>query len=136
MASTDQLKQYLAYWFQLGKPVVTSNGTKVLPQPVLQGDRYSFAFEQCWQQLLNSNLNQAHLEGTEQSLGELLTPTWELSPCARCSMPVPIQSAGVPSLSCPCADLPLWPNTELPQPRSPVDSHARLDQIRKRLQSH
>jgi hypothetical protein len=149
MASTDQLRQYLAYWFQLGKPVVihsgktnkqTNNGKKVLdkkvlPQPVLNGDRYSSAFEQCWQEILAANLNETYLEGTEQSLGELLTPTWELLDCARCSMPIPVQTVGVPVLSCPCDDLPSWPNTELPLPRSPIDSHAQLNQIRDRLRN-
>ena len=141
MASTDQVRQYLAYWMQLGKPVViadnrSSNGTsKILPQPVIQGDRFSPAFEDCWRQVMAANLNRSYLEGTEQSLGELLTPDWELSACARCTMPVPVKTQGVPSLTCPCTDLSSWPNTELPMPRSPVSSDTRLNQIRDRLQS-
>ena len=141
MASTDQVRQYLAYWMQLGKSVVIGNSkssrdsAKMLPQPVLQGDRFSPAFEDCWQQLMAGNLNKAHLEGTEQSLGELLTPDWDLSACARCSMPVPVKTLGVPSLSCPCHDLPSWPNTELPLPRSPISNQTQLDQIRDRLRS-
>jgi hypothetical protein len=142
MASTDQVRQYLAYWMQLGKPVVignsksTSGNSKILPQPVIQGDRFSPAFEDCWRQIMAANLNNSYLEGTEQSLGELLTPDWELSACARCTMPVPVKTLGVASLTCPCNDLSSWPNTELPLPRSPVSSQSRLDQIRDRLKSH
>ncbi|MFB8791195.1 MAG: hypothetical protein U7123_20670 [Potamolinea sp.] len=35
--------------------------------------------------------------------------------------------------TCPCNDLPMWPNTEVPLPREPVDSKARLNTIRDRL---
>ncbi len=51
------------------------------------------------------------------------------------SMPVPLRSLGIPALSCPCNDLPEWPNTELPEPRSPINSQEQLMVIRKRLQN-
>ncbi|MUL34931.1 hypothetical protein [Gloeocapsopsis dulcis] len=134
MASEQEVKQYLAYWFQLGKRVVVNNGQQVIkPKLVIQSDRYSQEFESCWQQLKASNLSESYLEGTEQSIAELLTPAWEMNSCARCAMPVPIPSVGVPSLSCPCNDLPTWPNTEVPAPRSPVNSQAQLADIRDRL---
>lgn len=134
MASSDQVKRYLAYWFQLGKPLVTSKSNKtILPQPVIQGNRYSTEFEDCWQQVVESGGQGYHLEGTLQSVEELLSPTWEITSCVRCDMPVPTVSLGVQPAECPCVDLPSWPNLDLPQPRSPVDSHMQLDQIRERL---
>jgi len=134
MASEQEVRQYLAYWFQLGKRVIVNNTQQVIkPKLVIQSSQYSQEFENCWQQLKASDLNESYLEGTEQSIAELLTPAWEMNSCARCAMPVPIPSVGVPSLSCPCNDLPTWPNTEVPAPRSPVNSQAQLADIRDRL---
>lgn len=136
MATKKEVKQYLAYWFQLGKKVVIGDGkTSFLPQPVLEGDRYSEEFEQCWQEILSHTPGDCYLEGTHESISELLTPAWELLPCGRCQMPVPLRSLGMPALSCPCNDLPEWPNTELPAPRSPINSQEQLMVIRKRLQN-
>jgi hypothetical protein len=134
MASEHQVKQYLAYWFQLGKPVlVQGQDTGLLPVPVIQGDRYSPAFEACWQQILGIK-DDCYLEGTSQTIADLLSPVWELNPCSRCSMPVPVRSVGVADLSCPCIDVPDWPNTEIPAPRLPISSQQQLLDIRKRLQ--
>jgi hypothetical protein len=135
MASEQQVKQYLAYWFQLGKQLLIRGGEEaLLPVPVIQGDRYSQAFEDCWQKISAPNAGDCYLEGTGQTIAELLTPAWELNSCSRCSMPVPVRSLGVPSSTdCPCIDLPEWPNTEIPQPRLPVDSQNLLSQIRDRL---
>jgi hypothetical protein len=136
MASQEQVRQYLAYWFQLGKPVWVNGGqTALLPQPVISGDRYSPEFEQCWQQVTSAKSGDCYLDATDQTIKELLSPSWEINPCVRCAMPVPVASVGMPALSCPCIDLPLWPNTELPKPRLPVSSQAQLSQIRDRLQS-
>jgi len=133
MATPQQVKQYLAYWFQLGKPLKFDRGHTVLPQPVIEGNTYSSAFEACWQQVLSSGGHDCYLEGTVQSISELLSGTWEIVGCARCEMPVPTLSLGVQSTVCPCIDLPSWPNSDLPQPRSPVDSRSQLEQIRSRL---
>ena len=135
MASPAQVKQYLAYWFQLGKRLVVKQGQlKVLPQPVIQGDRYSSEFETYWQRIISGEWQDCYLEGTIQTIEQLLSQTWDVAACARCSMPVPMLTLGVrDSADCPCFDMPLWPDTELPPPRSPVDSHAQLSQIRDRL---
>lgn len=134
MASEQEVKQYLAYWFQLGKKVFICNGQEsLLPQPVIRGDRYSEEFEDCWRQILSPDSDDCHLEGTEETVAELLTPAWDMSPCARCDMPVLVRSVGIPPLSCPCDDLSSWPNTELPAPRSPVNSQTQLTEIRNRL---
>ena len=134
MASPDQVKQYLSYWFQLGKPLVINNGQeKLLPQPVIQGDRYSDEFEACWQRIMDFNGENCHLDGTVQTIDELLSPCWDIMSCARCDMPVPMMCLGFKDAPCPCFDLVSWPNMALPRPRSPVDSRAQLNQIRDRL---
>ncbi|GAB4374993.1 MAG: hypothetical protein Kow00121_20140 [Elainellaceae cyanobacterium] len=134
MASLDQVRQYLAYWFQLGKRLVINNGQeKVLPQPVIQGNRYSPEFEACWQQVMQVEGRNCYLEGTLETINQLLSSEWDIESCARCDMPVPMLSLGMRDPTCPCSDLPYWPNTELPPPRSPVDSYGQLNAIRARL---
>ncbi len=132
MASEQEVRQYLAYWFQLGKRVLLSNGQTLLPQSVIQGDRYSQEFEDCWRQI-QSLPSGCHLDGTDETVAELLTPAWDVSSCSRCAMPVPVHNVGMPPLSCPCSDLSNWPNTEVPAPRSPVSSETQLKEIRNRL---
>ncbi|HEY9638855.1 MAG TPA: hypothetical protein V6C57_00135 [Coleofasciculaceae cyanobacterium] len=132
MASKEQVRQYLAYWFQLGKPVLSDQGATLLPQTVVQGDRYSPEFEQCWQQI-ETNSDKYYLDGATATIGELLSSAWEVVPCARCEMPIPMLPVGTQSLVCPCFDLPLWPDSDLPKPRSPVDNQNQLNSIRDRL---
>jgi hypothetical protein len=134
MASTDQVKQYLAFWFQLGKRLVINNGQEFcLPQPVMQGDRYSPEFEACWQRVMALSGKNCYLEGTVQTVDHLLSSEWDVESCARCEMPVPILSLGNRSPDCPCVDMPQWPNADLPAPRVAVDSRSQLDRIRDRL---
>ncbi|MBD2771517.1 hypothetical protein [Iningainema tapete] len=134
MASKQDVKRYLAYWFQLGKKVVINNGAAtLLPRKVIEGDRYSEEFEECWQKIISKESGECHLEGTRETIAELLTPDWDMLPCARCSMPVPIRSVGMPPELCPCNNLVGWPNTELPAPRSPVNTQEQLMAIRDRL---
>ncbi|MEX0268409.1 hypothetical protein AB3R30_04645 [Leptolyngbyaceae cyanobacterium UHCC 1019] len=135
MASSEQIKEYLAYWFQLGKGVAfQSEQSPLLPKTVIQGNHYSPEFEAAWQQILAESKN-CYLEGTQETIAELLTPAWEINPCSRCAMPMPLKSVGVASLECPCVDVEGWPNTEIPQPRSPVDSQTQLSKIRDRLKN-
>ncbi|MEK0179829.1 MAG: hypothetical protein EAZ78_16055 [Oscillatoriales cyanobacterium] len=134
MASEYEVRKYIAYWFQLGKKVLIRNGSEaLLPKPVIAGDRYSQEFEECWQKIVSPDSGDCYLEGTKETIGELLTPAWEISPCARCAMPVPLRDSGMPAECCPCNDLAHWPNTEIPQPRSPVSSQLQLSGIRDRL---
>jgi hypothetical protein len=130
MANKQEVKQYLAHWFQLGKKVIVGNGNQsFLPSSVLNGDYYSPEFEECWEQILSLEIRDCYLEGTQETIAELLTPAWEMLACGRCAMPVPIRSVGMPALFCPCNSLPTWPNTELPAPRSPVNSQEQLTEI-------
>ncbi|MCC5625438.1 hypothetical protein [Nostoc sp. CHAB 5715] len=144
MATKQEVREYLAYWFQLGKKLIMSNGkASVLPQDarglanaplsVLNGDRYSEEFEECWQKILSPESGDCYLEGTHETIAELLTPAWEMLPCSRCSMPVAARNVGMPALLCPCNDLPNWPNTELPAPRKPIKTQDQLKTIRDRL---
>ena len=133
MATEQDVKRYLAYWFQLGKQVIVGGGRAyLLPQPVLKGDRYSEEFEECWQEI-RSVAGECHLEGTDETIAELLSPAWELLPCSRCDMPIAMRNVGMPALFCPCHSLPTWPNTELPSPRNPISSQEQLKSIRDRL---
>jgi hypothetical protein len=134
MATQEQVKQYLAHWFLLGKQVMVRNGqTSLRPRLVLQGDRFSADFEACWQRVLDPASGECYLEGTGQTIQDLLSPAWEIEPCARCGIPVPIIQLGLPPNGCPCADLPFWPDNQTPPPRLPVDSNRRLSEICDRL---
>jgi hypothetical protein len=132
-ASENQVKRYLAYWFQLGKRVLLRNGEAILPHPIIRGDRYSEEFEQCWQQLLDHHSGDCYLEGTTQTIQELLSPRWEITSCSRCQMPVPMVDVGLQSGLCPCHDLSDWPNNELPKPREPINTKDRLKYLVHKL---
>ncbi len=134
MASQHQVKQYLAYWFQLGKKVLIRNGAESrLPQPVIQADRYSHEFEDCWKEILSPESGECYLEGTEQTICQLLSSEWEIESCARCSLSVPVKVFGMPATCCPCFDLPTWPNLDAPLPRLPVSTRLYLLNICNRL---
>lgn len=134
MALQHQVKQYLAYWMQLGKKVLIRNGEVALGSPlVVQGDRYSPEFEDCWQQVLLPLSGDCYLEGTHETIAELLSPTWEINLCGRCEMPIPMRTIGMPPQCCPCNDLLGWPNLDLPVPRSPISTNACLEKICQRL---
>ncbi|MEL4898361.1 hypothetical protein [Crocosphaera sp. Alani8] len=134
MASNEQVKQYLAHWFQLGKGVVCpKRQERIQPQVIFREHHYSGEFEQCWQKILGSE-EDCYLEGTDQTIQQLLSPAWELMDCPRCRLPVPITVAGVASPMCICFDLSNWPNEELPSPRIPTNSNTHLHGLLQRLQ--
>jgi hypothetical protein len=134
MASESEVRKYIAYWFQLGKKVLIRNGSEaLLPKSVIAGDRYSNEFEECWQKILSPKSGDCYLQGTNETIAQLLTPAWQISACARCAMPVVVRDSGMPPECCPCYDLPKWPDSEMPQPRSPVCSQSQLSGIRDRL---
>jgi hypothetical protein len=136
MASEQSVRQYLAYWFQLGKKVWVQNGkAALLPQTVIHGDRYSDEFESCWQRIIAADSGDCYLDGTSETIDQLLSDRWDIVSCARCEMPVPMSALGAPIThpSCPCSDLASWPNTEIPAPRMPVSSDQHLQRISDRL---
>jgi len=135
MASPDRVRDYLAHWFQLGKPVVLNHGEATwLPEPIFQGDRYSPSFEACWQQILANEGQGCYLAGSNESLATLLSSAWDITDCARCHMPVTTPVLGIHTGPCPCHDIVGWPNTELPVPRLSVDTRACLKGLQTRLQ--
>ncbi len=136
MASPLQVKHYLAHWLQLGKPVITADGQIVCKsKTVIQGDRFSTEFEDCWAKILDQDNSAYYLKGTDESIADLLSPEWEMTSCSRCNMIVPTPEVFVHPFPCPCNDLSSWPNEEIPQPRLPIDSQDRLSQIRQRIVS-
>ena len=136
MASPIQIKTYLAYWFQLGKKLVWNNGTtELLPERVIQGDRFTKEFEECWDKVMSIGGRGCYLEGTTVSIAQLLGSEWAIEQCARCTMPVPIVELGIQDLACPCSDLDNWPNSELPAPRGPTDNRSQLHNITMRLKN-
>lgn len=135
MASTTEVRTYLAYWFQLGKKLIWRNTEALLPQPIITGDRFSPQFEQCWQKIMSVRGKDCYLEGSTETVEDLLACGWNINNCARCSMPIAMVESGIQSLDCLCSDLDNWPNDELPAPRSPVSSQVQLNKIRARLQA-
>lgn len=134
MASAQQVQSFLAYWFQLGKPVVLQHReVQMLPTPVFEDGVLSSAFQDCWQQIMERP-EKCFLRGTDESIAELLSEEWDIEACARCTMPLPLPVRGVKSSACPCIDLPSWPNEEVPPPRSAICTNTRLDNIRQRLE--
>lgn len=137
MASSGEVKKYLAHWFQLGKGVVNEgDGSVYLPESIIRGDRYSDEFERCWQTLMQANHQKLYLRGTQQSLADLLSPAWEITSCARCDMPIPTNYKQMPETPCTCDDLSNWPNENLPRPRLPVNSQEHLGRLRSRLEQN
>ncbi|MEB3231481.1 MAG: hypothetical protein VKJ64_10760 [Leptolyngbyaceae bacterium] len=134
MAAEYKVKQYLAYWFQAGKKLICPEFPQGYPLSlVFQGDRYSPEFEECWAYVRRPESGDCYLQGITQTIQALLTSEWEIVGCARCEMPVPMLDIGVNHNACPCSDLELWPNFELPRPRSPVNTKAHLMAIHTRL---
>ncbi|MGK7933820.1 MAG: hypothetical protein AB4041_20655 [Microcystaceae cyanobacterium] len=134
MASEQQVKHYLAYWFLLGKKVVIPlQDQTICPKLVYDGEKYSSEFEQCWQTITLPRHKDSYLEGTTQTIQELLSSKWDITECANCKMPVPMIILGTQALGCPCFDLPSWPNDELPTPKVPSNNKNQLLRIRQKL---
>lgn len=137
MASQSQIKTYLAYWFQLGKKVLLpQQGKELLPRSIIRGNGYSLEFENCWQKILASQGKNCYLEGTDQTIEELLSSSWNVISCARCEMPIPMVEMGIQPLGCPCNNVPEWPNFDIPSPRLPVNTSEHLNKLRSRLQKY
>jgi hypothetical protein len=133
MALETDVKKYVACWMQLGTKVWFHNEQPAQVTQVIQRGRYTPEFEAFWRNVREQSTGDAYLNGTETTLQELMSHKWEIVQCARCTMPIAMQIAGVQSLGCPCQELVNWPNTELPCPRPPVDDLAQLKGIQSRL---
>ena len=133
MANVQQVKQYLAYWFQVGKPlIVPQENRQLLPSTITAGENYTSEFNAFFDELLSPRHDDSYLEGSPYTLKELLSSRWSLSPCARCTMPIPVDNIGL-NTGCPCADLEEWPNLDLPLPHCPNNVREQLTVIHQRL---
>lgn len=134
MASPTDVKKYLAYWLQLGKKItIPRRNMSLLPSKIINGDRYSVEFEECWALVADEKTGDCYLEGTIQTIQELLSSKWDISDCARCEMPVPMIQIGIQNSDCVCSDVEGWPNNDLPKPRSPINNQEKLIEINKSL---
>lgn len=121
MASLTEVKHYLACWFQLGKEVVLSDPAgvrRIKPERILSTQQLSSEFEDCWQTIYSS-ASHCSLEGTDESIADLLTDRWEMTQCARCQLYIalPVRGLATEWTPCPCANLSHWPNFETLPPR-------------------
>ncbi|MDX2271275.1 MAG: hypothetical protein NW237_04915 [Cyanobacteriota bacterium] len=139
MATPAQVKGYLACWFQLGKRVIHADpqGDRVIfPAAVLSLSQFSPEFEACWEEMA-AHASRCYLEGTQQTIADLLLDRWQIADCARCRLPIPLLHQGIPDLgSCPCADLTSWPNQGIIPPRIQNDEFkrtVRLERLQEKL---
>ncbi|MEN9203213.1 MAG: hypothetical protein Q6K80_06720 [Thermostichus sp. DG_1_6_bins_120] len=141
MAAPNQVKAYVACWLQLGKAVLWDRPAgleRLRPEPLLGLGSLSQEFQLSWQRM---NLDPWHcyLEGTQESLGQLLSPAWEIQSCGRCGLPVPLpMTPATPVGPCPCSDLKEWPNSTTVPPRVQDEQflqRAELRAIHQRLKA-
>ncbi|MBE9070613.1 hypothetical protein IQ260_28645 [Leptolyngbya cf. ectocarpi LEGE 11479] len=134
MASQQEVQHYLAYWFQLGKPIHIKNGRLTQrPIPVLEGNQFSRAFKDCWKTIMAIGGRDCYLDGTQETVEQLLSPQWEIADCARCSIPVAMQTVMPVAQLCACGDIDHWPNNELPAPHMPVNNNTHFSRLKARL---
>ncbi|MEM9155128.1 MAG: hypothetical protein AAGB13_08840 [Cyanobacteria bacterium P01_F01_bin.33] len=143
MASHSEVKAYLACWLQLGKAVdahCQALPDKIQLESVLGVSAFSPEFEQVWR-AISARAERCYLEGTNESIADLLSDRWAITDCSRCGLHIPVREDGQVNLGpCPCADMTeTWPNTETLPPRcyaGMVDPTVlRLHQVRDRLEA-
>jgi hypothetical protein len=135
MASRTLVKNYVAQWMQMGKGVSLSNYEEEIHiYKILQGEKYSPLFNELWEQISTTKAEEAHLSGTDQSIGDLLSNHWEIIACARCDLLVPSLDLGarVP-VSCPCDGIPNHPNLDSVAPHNPVTLIDQISNLKDRL---
>lgn len=135
MAAKETVKAYLAHWMQLGKKLVIQGADlPIVIAKVIDGELYSQEFEQLWDQISSAGAKPAHLEHTDQTISELLSPHWEMIDCARCELLIPCVTSGPRQIEdCPCNNLSSWPNLTTIAPRIPIITARHLTGISDRL---
>jgi hypothetical protein len=135
MAASNVVKDYLAQWMQVGKKVlIDGKNESVSICKIIDGEKYAPEFETLWAEISTTNAKTAYLEGTNETILELLSDKWELIECPRCSLPSACIDVGVRETQpCPCDTMKLWPNLETIAPRKPVTTTQYLNNICDRL---
>ncbi|MFQ3613021.1 MAG: hypothetical protein SNJ68_04785 [Cyanobacteriota bacterium] len=133
MAAPNQVKAYVACWLQLGKVVLCNHPAGIdclRPEPLLSLGSLSQEFQLSWHRMSMDPWH-CHLEGTHESLGQLLSPAWEISPCSRCGLPVPLPATPATAIGpCPCSDLKGWPNPATVPPRVQDEQFSQVATLR------
>ena len=123
MASSEQVKAYVASWLQMGKTIDVDRRDRLhqlRSTPVTQNGHYSPEFERNWR-FMCRYADRCFLSGTNESIRDLFQERWEIGSCSRCDMLLPLPAVGGKAVSvCPCADLAFWPDLEALQPRIAV----------------
>jgi hypothetical protein len=135
MTNYDAVKKYFAQWLQMGKKVFIKKQNKFVGiKHVIRGEFYSNEFEDLWAEISDPRSGDVYLEGTDESVQDLLAPEWEIVDCARCGTSIPCLSMGPRDAQiCPCHDLISLPNLETIAPREPVITAKHLSSIMSRL---
>ncbi len=137
MAARSDVKQYLAYWLQLGKKIFIKGQPQAVGlDRVINHEQYDEVFEQLWLNVSGKQANLAYLEGTDETIQDLLSTEWQIVDCPRCELRLPCLDLGPRQFnSCPCEGLNNWPNYDTLQPRSPVITKTHLSSICDRLET-
>lgn len=141
VATPSEVKAYLACWLQMGKTLevdLPQFSRSIRLSRVLSLDGLSSEFEQMWQLVLRYP-NRCNISGTEESIGDLLSESWEIDSCVRCGLHVPMPvRVNCDRGACPCNDIPAWPNNETVPPRLAAGmvnpTVATLERVSQRLQ--
>jgi hypothetical protein len=134
MASTKSIKKLVAYWMQLGQPIINTNTLEefiIYPIYNLYTEHYSKEFNLFWDSIKEANL--FFLKGFSTSIKDLSGNKWYIAECATCSMPCPKLERGINMADCICEDIYLHPNNELPQPKAGVNTKDLLNNIITRI---
>ncbi|NKB18516.1 MAG: hypothetical protein HC770_11595 [Pseudanabaena sp. CRU_2_10] len=118
----------------MGKKVFIQSQNKLVGvKCVVRGESYTNEFEQLWAEISDPRSGDVYLDGTDESIQELLSPKWEVVSCARCEMPIPIGMGPQAAQICPCNNFGCYPNLEAIAPREPVITAKHLSSIMSRL---
>lgn len=134
MATEEEVKSYLAYWFQVGKNVeIGTNREKKNVNKIfsLSSNEYSQEFNSLWEKIVEE-ADTSFLEDTSFSIKKLLSSEIEIVACSVCNA---IVASGIffTNNSCICSNIPLWPNLDIPQPKKLLDSNCALLKIVQKL---
>jgi signal transduction histidine kinase len=94
MADLKALKSYVAYYVSRGKSIRSPfQGDLSFQGIVYQHTGYHPQFQQFWESLQQQrDFDELSIVGDRLSFQQLLQQDWDISPCARCDLPIPTPS--------------------------------------------